>query len=193
MELKNLITEFRNHASKEECDQLIKWFLENEDLHIDGKVYGGEETLGNEVRLERKKTKQAYPNPEDPVSHLMSKHIFSAYEKYSKINPVPIGQPMCASDYSIRVYYKNDGYFLEHVDQSAGPNVTRVFGIVLYLNDVDEGGETDFVDLGISVKPESGKLLIFPCNYLFRHQGNIPLSEDKYIVTAFINFADVRS
>jgi len=138
---------------------LLNGFWKMKIFYIDGKVYGGEETLGNEVRLERKKTKQAYPNPEDPVSHLMSKHIFSAYEKYSKINPVPIGQPMCASDYSIRVYYKNDGYFLEHVDQSAGPNVTRVFGIVLYLNDVDEGGETDFVDLGISVKPESGKLI----------------------------------
>jgi hypothetical protein len=191
MELKDLIVEFKEHTPKNECVEFIEWFWNNQDLHIDGKVYDGEENLRNEVRLERKRTKQAYPKPEDPISHLITKNIFSGYEKYSKLKPVPVGQPMCARDYSIRVYYKNDGYFLEHVDQSAGPNVTRIFGIILYLNDVTEGGETEFVDLGVSVKPEAGKLLIFPCNYLFRHQGNIPVSEDKYIVTAFINFSDV--
>ncbi len=193
MELKDLIVEFKNHTPKKECEEFIEWFWDNENLHVDGKVYNATTGLGNQVNTERKKTTQAYPKPDDPISHLISKNIFSGYEKYSELKPVPVGQPMCAGDYSVRIYHKNDGYFLDHVDQAAGPNVTRVFGIILYLNDVAEGGETDFLDLGVSFKPEAGKLLIFPCNYLFRHQGNIPVSEDKYIVTAFINFADVRS
>jgi hypothetical protein len=192
MELKDLIVEFKNHTPKNECAEFIEWFWNNQDLHIDGKVYSGEnQNLGNILNLDRKKTKQAYPKPEDPISHLITKNIFSGYEKYSKSKPIPNGQPMCAADYSVRVYYKNDGYFLDHVDQSAGPNVTRVFGIILYLNDVEDNGETEFPDFDYKCKPEAGKLLIFPCNYLFRHQGNVPISEDKYIVTAFINFADV--
>ena len=191
MELKDLIVEFENFITEQECKKFIEWFWDNQDLHVIGKVYGGNDpnSLNNEIQLERKKTIQAYPKPDDEISHLISKVIFEGYEKYSKIKPVPIGQPLCTKDYSVRVYKQNEGYFLEHVDQSAGANVNRLFGIILYLNTVEDGGETDFLDHQVSVKPESGKLLIFPCNYLFRHQGNIPISEDKYIVTAFINFS----
>ena len=51
--------------------------------------------------------------------------------------------------------------------------VGRLFA-VMYLNDVDVGGETEFPDWNIAVKPEKGKVLLFPCNYLFKHKGNVP-------------------
>ena len=58
----------------------------------------------------------------------------------------------------------------------------------MYLNDVDVGGETEFPDWNIAVKPEKGKVLLFPCNYLFKHKGNVPISNEKYISTNFINY-----
>ena len=51
----------------------------------------------------------------------------------------------------------------------------------MYLNDVDVGGETEFPDWNIAVKPEKGKVLLFPCNYLFKHKGNVPISNEKYV------------
>lgn len=190
---KDLIYEKQDAITKQECAEFIKWFWNNTDLHVQGKVYGGVDasSLSNTVNLDRKNTTQAYPKPEDPISDTITKIIFSGYDEYASKLPVPQGQPLCTTTYSIRVYRKGEGKFLEHVDQSAGPNVTRIFGVILYLNTVDDGGETDFLDYNLKIKPEAGKLLIFPCNYLYRHQGNIPISDDKYIVTAFINFADV--
>lgn len=190
---KDLIYEKQDAITKQECAEFIKWFWSNTDLHVQGKVYGGVDasSLSNTVNLDRKNTTQAYPKPEDPISDTITKIIFSGYDEYASKLPVPQGQPLCTTTYSIRVYRKGEGKFLEHVDQSAGPNVTRIFGVILYLNTVDDGGETDFLDYNLKIKPEAGKLLIFPCNYLYRHQGNIPISDDKYIVTAFINFADV--
>jgi prolyl 4-hydroxylase len=38
----------------------------------------------------------------------------------------------------------------------------RVYTMFLYFSDVDEGGETDFPELGISVKPKKGKALLWP-------------------------------
>lgn len=193
MELKDLILEMNEFVSKKTCQDMIDWFWDNEDIHTMGKVYGGEDLTNrnNVLNLDHKNTIQAYPHPDDPISDVLSEIIFSGYSKYQETLPTPKGQPLCATTYSVRIYEKGVGKFLDHVDQSAGPNVTRVFGIILYLNDVEEGGETDFLDYGLSIKPEQGKLLIFPCNYLYRHQGNIPISDDKYIFTAFINFADV--
>ena len=53
-------------------------------------------------------------------------------------------------------------------------------------DDVAEGGETEFVELGYKVKPEMGKLLMFPCNQLYPHKGNKPISNGKHVFTAFV-------
>ena len=45
----------------------------------------------------------------------------------------------------------------------------------------------------MKIKPVKGRLIIFPCNYLFPHSGNIPISGDKFIVTAFISFVDIQA
>ena len=189
--LSELIAVYDNFVPPEDCNTFIQWFEDHPELQEYGKAYGGEvDDQRNEVVLHRKKDLQIYPHPEDPISHLMSKYILGVWDAYSKMYPVPTGQPLCARDYSIRVYKQNDGWFKEHVDQSAGPNVTRIFGIVLFLNDVEEGGETNFTDLNICVKAKRGRIVIFPCNYLFKHEGCMPVSGDKYAITSFINFVD---
>lgn len=38
----------------------------------------------------------------------------------------------------------------------------RLLTVFLYLNDVEEGGGTDFPDLGITVQPKRGRALIWP-------------------------------
>ena len=188
--LRDLIWTKPESITRSQCASCIEWFWNNEDLHQQGQIYGGDNSITNaslHTNLDRKNTIQAYPSPDDPISDFMTDVMTDGWKQYSKTLPTPQGQPMSFSDYSVRIYYKNQGKFLEHVDQCAGPNATRVFGIILYLNTVDEGGETDFKDYKLKVKAEAGKLIIFPCNYLFRHEGTIPLSEDKYIITSFLN------
>ena len=187
---KDLIWMNPKAISTAQCASCIEWFWNNEDLHQQGQTYGGDNSITDaklHVDLDKKNNIQAYPSPDDPISDFMTKVMTDGWKEYSKTLPTPQGQPMSFSDYSVRIYYKGQGKFLEHVDQCAGPNATRVFGIILYLNTVDEGGETDFKDYKLKVKPEAGKLIIFPCNYLFRHEGTVPLSEDKYIITSFLN------
>lgn len=188
--LRDLIWTKPESITRSQCASCIEWFWNNEDLHQQGQIYGGDNSITNaslHTNLDRKNTIQAYPSPDDPISDFMTDVMTDGWKQYSKTLPTPQGQPMSFSDYSVRVYYKGQGKFLEHVDQSAGPNVIRTFGIILYLNTVDDGGETDFMDYKLKIKPEAGKLVIFPCNYLFRHEGTVPLSEDKYIITSFLN------
>ncbi|BCU95871.1 MAG: hypothetical protein CM15mV10_2600 [uncultured marine virus] len=61
----------------------------------------------------------------------------------------------------------------------------RILAFILYLNDVEEGGETEFITLNRLVKPETGKVLCFPCNFMFPHKGNI-LFQTTVHVTAFV-------
>ena len=37
------------------------------------------------------------------------------------------------------------------------------------------------------IKAEKGKLLIFPSSWTYIHRGNIPISDDKYIITGWVH------
>ena len=56
---------------------------------------------------------------------------------------------------------------------------------MIYLNDVEEGGETAFFHQNIKVKPEKGKMVIFPPYFTHMHKGMRPISNDKYICNCY--------
>ena len=61
----------------------------------------------------------------------------------------------------------------------------RVITYLWYLNDVHEGGETEVLGT-IKIKPEAGKLLLFPSTWTYPHCALIPKSGPKYIVTGWV-------
>ena len=88
--------------------------------------------------------------------------------------------------YLIRSYEKSDGYFNWHNDFSLDKQYGfRMLTLIWYLNDVEEGGETEFVD-GTIVKPKTGQLLIFPTSWYMAHRGRMPISNKKYIITSWL-------
>ena len=58
------------------------------------------------------------------------------------------------------------GEFYKRHHDSSGVKTSisghRILTVFLYLNDVEEGGETAFTELGIAVKPKRGRALIWP-------------------------------
>ena len=61
----------------------------------------------------------------------------------------------------------------------------RVITFIWYLNNVEEGGETEFWK-DYNIKPTTGKLVLFPASWTFPHRGKMPISDDKYIITGWI-------
>ncbi|MCL1037668.1 2OG-Fe(II) oxygenase [Shewanella submarina] len=84
------------------------------------------------------------------------------------------------------------GYPHWHSEQfpQAGHNeaLHRVVLYMFYLNDVEEGGETEFFYQGRKVRPTKGTMVIAPAAFTHSHRGNKPLSGDKYIATSWIMF-----
>ena len=74
-----------------------------------------------------------------------------------------------------------------HVDSQ--PHIPGSFiQFILYLNTLElhEGGTTEFAN-GRKVKPEIGKLLIFPCSWTFPHSGNEVKCKDKFIISTIFD------
>jgi len=79
-----------------------------------------------------------------------------------------------------------EGYHVWHCENVNFEHRTRLCAFILYLNDVEEGGETEFLYQKKRIKPEKNKLVLFPTSYTHIHRGNPPLSGEKYILTGWV-------
>ncbi len=116
--------------------------------------------------------------------------IYTCMADYLARSPVLKSFPLQVTGYKIQMYPKNQGYFRWHAD-SLGRNArNRVAAMVLYLNDVTEGGETEFFHQNLKIAPKAGNLLLFPAGWNYMHCGHMPESNDKYIISSFVKIND---
>ena len=57
-----------------------------------------------------------------------------------------------------------------------------------YLNDVEEGGETEFYYQKRKIEARQGRLIIAPAGFTHSHKGHVSRSGDKYVATSWILF-----
>ena len=80
-----------------------------------------------------------------------------------------------------------------HNEHSTADAMDRIMAWMFYLNDIDEGGETEFLHQKLRIKPTKGTLVMFPASYTHSHRGNPPLSQTKYILTGWYQIAAEES
>ena len=88
--------------------------------------------------------------------------------------------------YHLDLFWTKADYWKKEAKQGGQRSITAM----VFLNDVDEGGDTAFTELGISVAPERGKLLIWnnqtpqgQPNEKTMHAGTPVIQGKKYIIT----------
>ena len=94
-------------------------------------------------------------------------------------------------------YLANDyDRFDPHVDVMNHETARRFLAFFIYLNDVDEGGETVFTDINkpgtfipYTVQPKRGRLLMFPPTWQYYHAGKKPISGMKYLIHSYCHYA----
>jgi hypothetical protein len=91
--------------------------------------------------------------------------------------------------YKIQKTLPGEGYHQWHCENGEKVHNNRIAAYILYLNDVPNGGETEFLYCSKRVEPKKGRLVIWPANYPWTHRGNPPLSGEKYIMTGWIEFS----
>jgi hypothetical protein len=82
---------------------------------------------------------------------------------------------------------KNEGKYDYHIDRylTKGMGQERYITFIWYLNDVEEGGETE-IKGNIRIKPETGKLLLFPSAWTYPHCSRKTISNDKYVIVGWL-------
>jgi hypothetical protein len=116
--------------------------------------------------------------------------IQACVSHYLSRSPILQSLNLQATGYKIQMYPKGEGYFRWHVDSVGRSSGNRVVAMVLYLNDVEKGGETGFFHQRRKISPKAGHLALFPTGWNYMHCGHVPESSDKYIIQTFITVRD---
>lgn len=188
--LGNFVGIFKNAFTKEFCEQVIKQY---EDMAESGHgktrfaVENAARTIKDDTQVFaddidyiplRKSTKK--------FNELFWNTYFPIYEQeYSTLKD---SERHCNYAFKIQKTKIGGGYHVWHYESSGREHCQRLLTWILYLNDVHEGGETEFLYQHMRVKPEQGTLVIWPAAFTHTHRGNPPLSNEKYIVTGWTEF-----
>ena len=128
---------------------------------------------------------------EDTGSHTdineINNYLTTALEEYASMWTGLNNMGIRSTRQKLQKSTKGGGYHIWHHEQGSIDTVHRVLVWTIYLNDVEEGGETEFLHQSERVKARKGKILIFPAGFTYTHRGNPPLSGDKYILTGWWN------
>lgn len=194
-EIENFVGIYKGCFSKDFCNKVIDVFerltdlgygfnrqsgnankLDKDDLAVNNNVLFDKSYEFNHIPGELHKEfnetfwARCYANYAEKFSVLTSSGTHAIYT--NKIQKTNIGQ----------------GYHIWHYESDDKSNSGRLLTYVLYLNDVEEGGETEFLYYPKRIKPEAGTLVLFPAAFTHTHRGNPPISNSKYIITGWVEF-----
>lgn len=99
------------------------------------------------------------------------------------INRYGIKENLWHEGYSVLKYKENQEY-KAHYD--GGTLIGRAVSAILYLNSDFEGGEIEFVNFGIKIKPQPGMLILFPSNYAYKHIAHPIKTGTKYALVTWL-------
>lgn len=189
--MKQFVGIFENAYSKEYCEGLIKSY----ETAIEAGFGETRQKSDKNFSKTQKADTQLFNNLHNiqiPIPDIKAfNEVFwgKCYPVYEEQFP-PLKESGSHSSYFFKMQKTNlrEGYHIWHYESGNREVSNRLLTWMLYLNDVEEGGETEFLYQSMRVKPKQGTLLIWPAAFTHTHRGNPPLSNEKYVVTGWTEF-----
>jgi hypothetical protein len=170
------------------CDEVIEYFEENTDHQ-----YAGVLGCGLVPEWKDSTDMQIHPLISDRRMKAYLDALESVCEGYIKQFPwasMDHGYWRLNESFNIQKYLPGQGFHKWHTERNCtnGTNPFRHLVFMTYLNDVTDGGETEFYHQEIKVRPEKGLTLIWPSDWTHVHRGIISKTQTKYITTGWYGY-----
>ena len=178
------------------CKSLIDWFEESEDLQYRGMLGKRGETIEDDENKDSiditfhpgyLKQKKIGPLLNDYVMPTLFQDI-DDYYRYFYMTMDKMDRVEVAKFFNMQKYEPGGGYKQFHSERSSTQFFNRTHAWMIYLNDVDVGGETEFYYQQHFERAEMGKLVIWPADFTYLHRGIIAPYETKYILTGWLEY-----
>lgn len=165
------------------CDELVNYYLHSPNKQI-GSVNNGSTNLlvksSTDVCLFDTDLRARYKKELDIILDEYKKQYPYAFST----RPFDLTEPP-----NIQHYAPGQAFHQWHTENIGIPDfkILRHLVFMTYLNDVSNGGHTEWYHQGIKIKPEKGLTMIWPAQWMFTHRGTSS-SVEKYIITGWLSF-----
>ena len=180
--MNQFIQTYDNVISESLSKQLISMFEENPEQH--------EEIVLEGHRSFTQVTLQNHPEWQPFCVNLQEKfyEYIDRYMKDCDVTDMMFPQQFAFEQFRLKRYMPNDvDEFADHVDVGNYDSARRFLVFFLYLDD-NEAGHTTFPQWDIAVKPETGRMLMFPPMWTHLHAGTKPVKKPKYIIGSYLHY-----
>ena len=189
VELKDHIGIYDGYIPEIECDKAIEYFKIQDSLH---KAYdrlqfeNASLTMKNDKAVSLNNSADAWFEEFKPLLV----NFDMALRHYQDVTGILSAYTIDTFKYDILKIQKTlptQGYHVWHLEHGVLKNAPfRALAFTIYLNDIEEGGETEFLHQSVRVKPVKGRCVIWPAGFPYVHRGNPPLQGEKYIMTSWL-------
>lgn len=166
------------------CDDLIKYHQQSTNK-FDGETFKG-------VNKKVKDSTDVVLDPESNVGKEYIKQLLEVTDNYVKTFPYCDYYDAwgIVENILIQHYKPKGGFFGLHTERGSKAPIKSARHLVFmtYLNDVVDGGETEFIHQNLRIKPKKGMTLIWLPDWTYTHRGIPSDTQDKYVVTGWFNF-----
>ena len=190
----NLIRVYDDVIDKDSCDTLIGKFETYENQHEEVYQEDGDKKIAFK-QLQMVKFEE-WESVQQGMLELFQDYIVR-YKMDCNIRNKQWPTEYGYEAIRMKRYLNNDSdRFDPHVDVLDYETSRRFLAFFIYVNDVDEGGETKFLNLykpgtyiPVTVTPKRGRLLMFPPMWPWYHAGLKPESGNKYLIHSYCHYA----
>lgn len=117
----------------------------------------------------------------------LSEHFSEILNKCSRsyTNLFNIDETMIDVENHSLIRYEAGQKYDAHYDGST--HTKRALSAIFYINDNYTGGELEFTNFDITIKPKAGSIVLFPSNYAYTHKAYPVLSGTKYAIVTWLH------
>lgn len=196
--IEDFIGVFPNAIPDEDCDTIINFYNKLESVKsphiVNRQTHDGATPLNKDTDF------TFISHHENTVHEKIANRIFynfnnnfwKCYDEYSaKYGALQSLSPhQFYNNVKIQKTIPTGGYHQWHCEHSNRVNGSRLLLVLGYLNDVEEGGETEFLYQSKRIPARKGTIVICPSGFTHTHRGNPPLKGDKYLINGWIEFTE---
>ena len=190
---KNFIGIYDDVVSVDYCKKVIEHFENVETVHRLEDEYSSSLKRDNEIYFINNwnKDNSIIISANGIILKSFVEALSKTLEKYKKEYPVLIdgvGRYDINNDIKIQRTLPGEGYHVWHCENSNLKDSRRMILVFMYLNDCEEGGETEFLYKHERVKPKTGRMVLAPASWTHFHRGNPPLKNAKYMINGWLEY-----
>jgi 2OG-Fe(II) oxygenase superfamily len=180
------IYEKHQALAAELCRNMIERFESHQDEQYEGRI-GQTVTKDRSIKQSTDLVVSGKPHWKD-IDRALFQSLGQAIIEFRETYPFFKG-PFKDMGYAIQRTNPDEHYHW-HIDGGSHEFSQRQLVALWYLNDVaGPGGETEFFYQKVKIKPEEGKLILFPPFWTHEHRGVTLQQGVKYIATTWVVFA----